>query len=309
MRIVKTPYGSIPVNDQVELYNNGRLISCIPSGMCLLKTSVGKLIPRYSTSGYPDSSYIAVHFYAGGELHSVFLESIMPLETPVGEFNAEKVTFYRNGSPERIFPVKDFSEAYSMGKDVEPVCVATPAGIIEARIAGLVFYKEGTLRRVCLCPGETVKISTPVGKISIKGEIGFWPDGELEFVTPASPLNVDTPVGTIPVFDGKSGVSGCSSGALSFSEDGKVGMVRTSLCGIKAISDRKLNFEFYPQQIESSEAEVQLSPLEVCFHPKAVAVKSAPGMNPVCLAISDFKFQFTEISSASDVLTEFCRAG
>lgn len=311
MKNISTACGSIPVNEKAEAISTEGLLSCVPAGRCRLETSAGSIVPLYNVSESSGRSVRPVYVYRNGEIHSVSLQERAAVETSAGVIEAERVTFHEDGSLERVFPLSSIDAFFDETKrhqSIEAVSIVTPAGTIRSRIISASFYESGALNKICLWPGESVEISTPLGIMGVKGSFGFLPDGSLEFMDPALPLNVETPAGSIPVYDDCGVTGSCGKGTIMFDEDGGISSVKTGLCGLHAVSENGQDFTFLPESSEQSSFAGRTSSLEIAFHPKAVAVKMSPVMPAVCLALKDFDFEI--LNSASDLknYVEYSRA-
>ena len=125
MDTVLTRYGEIPVAGCLEWHATGELMSCAPAGPALLETPFGALPPQHSTDDLRRRTVQAVHFYDNGVLRHLPLETRTGIQTPAGPLLAELVTFHRDGSLSRVFPLNGKLSGYwtqeDEGRLAEPV--------------------------------------------------------------------------------------------------------------------------------------------------------------------------------------------
>ncbi|MBU1228844.1 MAG: hypothetical protein KKA55_12610 [Proteobacteria bacterium] len=299
MDTVHTRYGEIPVAGCLEWHDNGALMSCAPAGPMLLETPHGVLPVQHSTDDLRRRTVQALHFHRNGLLKHLPLEAPTEIQTPAGRMRAELVTFHANGALARAFPLNGKLSGYwtqeDEGRLAGPVTLATPLGSVTARVIGVSFCPEGTLRSLTLWPGEVLDVLTPAGVISTRTGISFRPDGSLRSVEPARPVPVTTPVGVVQAFDlDACGIHG-DSNSLAFTPDGSVRRVATSLTQIVAVGPDKSERRFRPASRESlcGDAEREPVPMWLEFSPEMVLVRAAPDAKPVRLSTAGQAFRTT----------------
>jgi hypothetical protein len=297
MEHVTTSYGAIPVAGCLEWYPDGRVKSCAPAAEVALPTSVGPLVPQYSTDDLRKRTVQAVLFYENGQLRSIPLEQPTPVDTPAGRIMAELVTFHPDGSLSRVFPLNGKLSGYwtqeDEGRLAQPVTFASPLGPLSLKIIGLSFYPEGALHSITLWPGETLEVPTPAGTLAARVGVSFRPDGCLRCLEPAKPQSVPTPVGSVMAYDLDAvGISG-DANSLAFAEDGTVARVATSLTSLRVGHPDGTTELYSPGTRESlcGDADVEPVPLLLEFGPEVVALRANPLALPKRLAMGGRTFR------------------
>jgi len=239
----------------------------------------------------------AVHFYDNGTLRHLPLETRTEIMTPAGPLLAELVTFHKDGSLSRVFPLNGKLSGYwtqeDEGRLAEPVTLTTPLGTISARLIAASFRPDGTMRSLTLWPGEILDVVTPAGVLATRIGVSFRPDGSVESVEPARPLTVPTPVGQVRAYDlDACGIHG-DQNSLSFAPDGTVCGVATSLTQLVVTGPEGRERRFTPKSRESlcGDSDREPVPMWLDFTPEAVSVRAAPDAEPVVLPTLDHSFR------------------
>ena len=105
MSTASTIYGDLSGVEFRTLYSNGKTDGCLVTEPNMLTTPYGILVPQYEAEDMGRRSVKPLYFYKDGALKSIALQSQTMLETQVGTIPAELVTFHKNGSIKRIFPL------------------------------------------------------------------------------------------------------------------------------------------------------------------------------------------------------------
>jgi hypothetical protein len=211
---------------QVAQYCSGALRNCVPLQPVSFRYGGQQLTAQHEEEPPRRLVVAPLEFHENGTLKGVTLQSVTTLETPVGLFPAERLTFHPDGTLRRIFPTAGKPNATWTEDDEKArnpkVRLETPLGGIDARFIGLCFYPSGRLRSVTLWPGETVMIETPLGPFPGRIGLSFHENGELRCFEPARPLELSTPLGNLPVFHAQAvGIHG-DTGSVEFAPDGKL---------------------------------------------------------------------------------------
>jgi len=245
-------------------------------------TNYGELIPQHTTDDLRKKEILPTIFHDNGTPKSLPLEHQTIIATPVGDVPAELVTFHKNGNINRIFPLNGklsgyWGEADEMGL-AKPTALRTPVGTIAARIISIGFYENEAVRSITLCPDETVSIATQAGNFEARIGISFFPDGNVQSLEPANPLQVKTLSGEIMAYNPDAiGVNG-DKNSLILNNKGDVVQATTPLSQIKVVhSDGKRTF-FTPEYRESycSDAEQEIIPMVVTFCERTVNISTNP---------------------------------
>ncbi|HEX2925238.1 MAG TPA: hypothetical protein VHP38_03115, partial [Ruminiclostridium sp.] len=186
-------------------YDSGRIKECILSQKNIIHTKYGKLIPKYGPDEVRRKYCHSISFYESGAVKSISLETSTRIETPLGTFPAELVTFYENGSLKRIFPLNGHLNGYWSEADEEKLCeefqFSFPFGSFRTKIIGLCFYECGSLKSMTLWPGETVILRTSFGLLPVRIGFSLFESGKLKSAEPAYEITVSTPIGSVEAYD------------------------------------------------------------------------------------------------------------
>lgn len=211
-----------------------------------LFTPAGVLVPQYEPEDPRRQRVQPVELHPGGGLKAVSLQERAVIETPVGPMAAERVTFHPGGQLRRVFPLDGKISAYwSVENETAlagPQRMATPIGVVGARIISVHFFPSGALRSVTLWPGERVTITTPQGPASVSVGFSFHESGALRSFEPDAPFEAKTPVGTVLAFDtDPEGGMAADLNSLQFDEAGNVTALTTATDKVvvtcKAVAD------------------------------------------------------------------------
>ncbi|MHC1752698.1 hypothetical protein [Humidesulfovibrio sp.] len=262
---VESLYGPIPVSGMVERFDDGGLKSCTPNGAVVFRTALGPLAAQHSTDDLRRRTVQSLSFHPGGALRALPLEQPTRIATPAGPMDVELVTFHPDGSLSRAFPLNGKLSGYwtqeDEGRLAQPVELATPLGLVRAKLIGVSFAPGGQLLSLTLWPGETLEVQTPVGPLSARVGISFRADGTLRSLEPAKPQGVPTPAGLIQAYD-LDAVGICGDvNSLGFAPGGGVSRISTSLTSVMAWGPREEQQTFTPATRESLCGDTEREPV------------------------------------------------
>lgn len=186
-------------------YTGGEMQECRLNERNVIHTRYGELVPQYTIQGFRKKELKSLSFYRSGNIRSICLEDQTDVQTPLGVFPAELVTFYEDGSLDSVFPLNGqigfgWSEAEEAAL-AEKYDFNFPFASFSAKIIGLRFYASGRLKSLTLWPGEKIRIKTPLGEFPARIGFKLYENGSLESFEPASPVTVETPIGPVKTFD------------------------------------------------------------------------------------------------------------
>lgn len=186
-------------------YEGGELEECRLSDYNVIRTKYGNLIPQYMNPGIRRKDGRALAFYKNGMLRSISLNEQTKIHTPIGDYPAELVTFFEDGSIDSLFPLNG-QLSFSWSEEEEGNLAQSfdfkfKFGTFSSKISGMRFYNNGNVRSLILWPSEIVEINSPVGKIAIRIGFKLFEDGTIESLEPAAPYLVNTSIGRIKAFD------------------------------------------------------------------------------------------------------------
>ena len=115
MDILETRYGALAGISNSMTYKDGSLKSCMLNAENRIQTPVGEIIPQYRVAELGERQKkhrSSLSFFESGQIKSASLDRMMPLQTPIGVFKTEFVTFYEDGSVNRLFPLNGHIDGY-----------------------------------------------------------------------------------------------------------------------------------------------------------------------------------------------------
>jgi len=282
MDTLDTRYGAIPVSGFVERFDDGSVMSCTPAGEVVFATPLGPLTAQCTTDDLRRRTVQCLSFHPTGALRALPLERPTRIETPAGPMSVELVTFHPDGMLNRAFPLNGKLSGYwtqeDEGRLAQPVCLDTPLGRLTARIIGVNFGPDGTMRSLTLWPDETLEVPTPVGPLKARVGVSFRPDGSLRSLEPAKPQAVPTPAGLIQAYDLDAvGICG-DRNSLAFAPDGSIERVSTNLTRVLACGPNGQERAFVPEARESlcGDGEREIVPMQLEFTPAEARIRTRP---------------------------------
>ncbi len=231
MNFVDTRFGRIEGIHYDPLYSNRRTDGCDVTKKTVLSTPYGDLIPQYETEDIGRRARKPVYFFKNRNLKSLPIQQQTVIKTAVGDIPAELVTFYESGHIKRIFPLDGKLSGFWSWKNemelAEPTTIDTPGGPVTAKLLGIQFYENSSLKSLTLWPNEEAEIETPYGCIAFRKGAAFYENGNLRSIEPLKKTDIPTPVGTITAFDNEpNGIHG-DINSLQFDPDGLVSALST----------------------------------------------------------------------------------
>ncbi len=258
MKILATPYGVLSGISNFSTHPDGSLKSCMLEEENRLQTQVGELIPQYRVAELGERQKkhrSSLDFFANGRLKSAALDRALPLQTPLGVFTAELVTFHDNGAMNRLFPLNGQVDGYwsdqKEGEMAEVLDFDLPVGKFRAKIINLQFYKSGALKSLTLWPGEKITIATPVGPMRIRTGFSLHEDGSLRSAEPAAPVELHTPIGRVKAFDAEMLGMNADLNSVQFNPTGALRSVKTIHTGVRVISTDQVETVLEPLETTS----------------------------------------------------------
>ena len=222
---IQLPSGVFAGVESYFCYPDGELEGIRLSEKNMLVTHTGELVPAYTETNRRKIKY-SVEFYRNGMIKAVSLDEQQEIQTPIGEFPAELVTFFETGELKRFFPLD--GKINSLWSEEEEKNLAIPFSFdlpfteFTAIITGVCFYKEGNIRSVTLFPGETITVKTGYGEILTRRGVSLYESGELESLEPLHLTQIQTPAGLIDAFDSNAVGVNADSNSLVFDRQGRV---------------------------------------------------------------------------------------
>lgn len=256
MKQINTKYGLISGIINEHFHENGQLNECMLDEKNELRILNSVLVPKYSTAEVRDKYTRSLSFYESGHIRSAALEEQTHIETPLGIIPAELITFYENGSINRIFMLNGKLSAYWTEEDeyklAVPLTINCSFAQLTKKFISFHFYPSGKLKSATLWKKEIVPIST--ANEAVNSRIGFslYEDGSIETLEPNLPARVTTPIGSIEAYDVNAlGISGdCNS--LKFDNMGGIASLVSSTNQISVTDKQGQTRTFAPKLVPSS---------------------------------------------------------
>jgi len=224
-RTIQLPSGVFAGVESYACYPDGELEGIRLSEKNMLVTHAGELIPAYTETHRRKIKY-SVEFYKNGMIKAAALDEQQEIQTPIGEFPAELVTFFETGELKRFFPLD--GKISGLWSEQEEKSLAIPFTFdlsftkFTAIITGVGFYKSGDIRSITLFPGETITVQTKYGEIITYNGFSIHESGELESLEPLNRPQIQTPIGVIAAFDPNAVGVNADSNSLVFDKSGNV---------------------------------------------------------------------------------------
>lgn len=274
-------YGALTGITSLSRYPDGSPQSCVLQEENRIRTPVGEIVPQYRVAEYGGRQRkhrSSLDFHVNGEIRSAALDRAMPLQTPLGVFRAELVTFYSNGSIRRLFPlngqVDGFWSEKNEGDLAEVLDFDLPVGKFSAKIINLHFYESGALKSVTLWPGQRITIATPAGPMLIRTGFALHEDGSMRSVEPAGVVELDTPVGRVKAFDSEMLGMNADQNSVQFDPTGALTSLKTIHTGLRVLSAGRAETVVEPYEAASliHFTGLRTVPMQIDFADDAVSV-------------------------------------
>ena len=248
---IQLPSGIFAGVESYVCYPGGELEGIRLSEKNMLVTHAGELVPFFTETHRRKIKY-SVEFYKDGMIKAVALEEQQEIQTPIGEFPAELVTFFETGELKRFFPLD--GKISGLWTEEEEKTLAIPFTFdlsftkFTAIINGVGFYKSGDIRSITLFPGEAISIQTAYGEIIARNGFSIYESGGLESLEPLSPTQIKTPIGIIAAFDPNAIGINADSNSLVFDESGRVTALVTVSARV-AVTEGERFKTFSPREV------------------------------------------------------------
>lgn len=232
MEIIKTKYGTL--NDAIiaSYYQSGEPEAYKVEEESELDILGYKLIPLYGFVDERRKEFPPVKVYKSGNIKSISLNDLTKINTAIGTFEVEKITFYESGEINRLFLLDGKLSGYWSEEDEYNLAKTYKLDLkfssFEGKPMSLHFYETCELQSITLWPKERIQIN--VGEYNFVGRIGasLYKSGELKSCEPFRPTAINTPIGTIAAYDINAiGIHG-DTNSLNFFKDGSVKSLITS---------------------------------------------------------------------------------
>ena len=281
MNLKETRYGTISGIAHSQTYPDGSLKSCLLEAENRIQTPVGEIIPQYRTAELGERQKkhrSSLDFFESGQIKSAALDQELPLQTPLGIFKAELVTFYEQGAMNRLFPLNGLVDGYwsekNEGDRAAVLDFDLPVGKFKAKIINLHFYPSGALKSLTLWPGQRITIQTPLGPMRLRTGFSLYETGSLRSAEPAAPVVLATPIGQVKAFDAEMVGMNADQSSVRFTPAGTLSSVKTVHTGIRVVAPDHAETIIEPLETTSliDSAQMRTVPMRIDFSGSTVVV-------------------------------------
>ncbi len=275
----------------------------------LIKTTSGDVIPQYSAAEFGERQKkhrSAIDFFESGQIKSVALEEQMSLETPLGSINCELVTFYEDGSVNRIFPLNGLIDGFWSEANefdfAEPIDFDLPVGKFSVKVISIHFYPNGQLKSLTIWPGQKLTLETPVGLIVARAGFSLYENGALRSVEPMSAVEVPTSIGLVKAFDPDIIGMHADQNSVQFTKEGTLSSLKTTHTCIQVVGadGAETLIQPYDQESYIDPSQMRTVPMTIQFSEGRVQIEADASYS---LPLSEYKFSTFE---RQRVLRESC---
>lgn len=289
-----------------ETFEDGTAKSCLLSAFNTIETPFGTFVPQF-TEDFKQSNRKkkirpSVILHKNLTIKSLALDEQMDVHTPLGTIPAELVTFYDDGSLNRVFLLNGKLDGYWSAEDegelIKPFTFNLRIGDIIVKPLSIRFDKDKLLKSITFWPGTNIGVVTPSGTMTIKNGVALYPSGELKSTEPAGPTQIETPIGTILASDPNAIGLHADDGSLKYYENGQIKGL-TSENNRFVITDGKGKKSVVaPREIESyvGEEDIEFIPVKIIFDDHYVVFD-----NGVV-----YKFRLDDITVKIDIISCCC---
>jgi hypothetical protein len=232
MEKINTKYGDLNDAFIASYYQSGEPESYRVDEESELGILGYKLIPLYGFIDERRKEFPPVKVFKNGNIKSISLNDLIEIETAIGKFEVEKITFYKSGEINRLFLLDGKLSGYWSEEDEYNLAKTYKFDFkfssFEGKPMSLHFYETHELQSITLWPKERIQIN--VGEYNFVGRIGasLYKSGQLKSCEPFRATTVNTPIGKIDAYDINAlGIHG-DSNSLNFYENGGIKSLITS---------------------------------------------------------------------------------
>lgn len=248
-----TSYGILKGILSCDYNLDGEISSCVLNKKNEIVVGGKKLVPIYENYSVRRKDTFSVKFYEDGYIKAICLQDKEVINTIVGDFEVEKITFYNGEKIKRLFLLDGKLTGYWSEEDEYNLAVDYKFSLkfaeFTAKVISLQFYEDGNLKSLTLWPKEEVNIQVGGTLIAIRIGISLYNDGKLKSCEPKRPTKVKTIIGEITAYDINAiGIHG-ERNSLVFNEEGNILSLITSNDNIEVFDENdKLIKRYFPKR-------------------------------------------------------------
>ena len=202
-----------------------------------IKTRYGTFIPYSGEAELRKKNKEPVMYHENGEIASIYFEEIRKVNTPLGEIDAEYLTFYPDGTLKRLFPsygqISGYwteEDEYSIAPEAE---IALCGRTFRVHPLCIAFYPSGKVKSFTIWNRDTVTVDTKYGEVETNFGFDLREDGKLKSIEPVFGTKLETEKGVIYPFDTDNYRLSAENNSLVFDEKGDIVSVKTLRTGLK----------------------------------------------------------------------------
>lgn len=231
MERLETPYGILEGATDLTYYKSGKLRSCKLEVYNQIATTIGIMVPQHGEINTRTKWRETLSFYETGELKSIYLKAPTEVNTTVGRVKAEFITFYKEGTIHRLFPLYGQVSGYWSEDEeyqlAEKVTFKVGNLQVDNKINSYCFYPSGQLKSLSLWKKEILMAQFNKKAIAIRLGVAFYENGHIKSLEPYIPTMVKTLIGDIMAYSNEPiGIHG-DTNSLVLDELGKIKSVMT----------------------------------------------------------------------------------
>lgn len=248
---IQIEFGVLGDVSSFQTYHSGELLSVKLAGKNMIMTHAGELVPAFTETDRRKNKP-SVEFHKNGIVKAVMLEEQCEIETPIGSLPAEYVTFYPTGEIHRVFPTDGKISGFWSEEDEKdyniPLSFEFDFINFTAKLNGICFYKDGSIKSITLYPGECITLRTKAGTFNTKVGFSLYEDGNLKSAEPDEPVIINTPIGQFSAYDSNANGINADSNSLVFDENGRIISLSTVSNKVAVQNEQSEFFLLAPEQ-------------------------------------------------------------
>ncbi len=203
-----------------------------------IKTRYGEFLPCSDASDLRKKYRCTVDHHKNGNLKSIYLQDPEVVSLPEGDFQAELMTFYEDGSIKRVFPLYGQLSAYWSIEDEQQGApyygFRIEGEVVRIRPHCLFFYPSGKLRSITLWPNDKITVRTSAGHIETKLGVEFYESGSIRSIEPSFGTTAKTPWGIVSPYIYRPVMFHAENASMTFGEDGSLSGFSTIKTAVEA---------------------------------------------------------------------------
>ncbi|WP_077858493.1 hypothetical protein [Clostridium sp. BL-8] len=250
---IETKYGTLNGAEIAGYYSTGEPETYNLEEKSELEVLGYKLVPLYDFPYERRKEFPPMKVYKNGNIKSMALDTSTIINTKLGKFEVEKITFYESGQINRLFILDGKLSGYWSEEDEYNLAKAYKFKFefssFEAKIMSLHYYKSGELKSLTLWPKERIELK--IGEYKFMGRIGFslYENSKIKSCEPFRPVAINTPIGKIDAYDINAvGIHG-DTNSLKFNEDGTVKALITSTNTVTVYTEKGEKSIYSPKKV------------------------------------------------------------